>query len=200
MPAAFEYPDDAPECRHGPQGYVDALSYHPWLRDEFAFRCVYCLLREQWGRALAEFDVDHFRPQVKDPALGLVYENLVNACHTCNLLKGARDLPDPRRVLTTKCVQVNPDGGIVGLTDDARKVVAVLGLNSEAFKRWRLLWMRNVELAKDYDPVQYRRLMGFPDHLPDLRRLRPPGGNARPEGLEESFFAKRRRGELPETY
>jgi hypothetical protein len=42
--------------------------------------------------------------------------------------------------------------------------------------------------------------MGFPDDLPDLRRLRPPAGNARPEGLEDSFFAKRRRGELPETY
>lgn len=59
----FEYPGAAHQRRHGPQGYRLPDSYRPWLRDEFAFRCVYCLIREQWGRVTAEFDVDFFLPR-----------------------------------------------------------------------------------------------------------------------------------------
>ncbi len=56
--------------------------------------------------------------------------------------------------------------------------------------------MRNVELAKEYDPEQFARLMQFPDDLPNLSALRPPEGNSRPEGIEESHFTRRKRGEL----
>jgi len=57
-----------------------------------------------------------------------------------------------------------------------------------------------VTLARRYDPDLFQRLMGFPDDLPDLGRLRPPEGNTRPEGVEESYFAQREKGVLPETY
>ena len=118
--AAFDYPASAHQRRHGPQGYQTAITYRPWLRDEFCFRCVYCLLREQWGRVTGEFDVEHFRAQVNSPALGLTYENLLYACHTCNLLKGNRELPDPSQVLTAEAVRVNPDGSSEGRNPDAR--------------------------------------------------------------------------------
>jgi hypothetical protein len=42
--------------------------------------------------------------------------------------------------------------------------------------------------------------MGFPDELPDLARLRPPDGNTRPEGIQESYFAKKTGGVLPSEY
>ena len=42
---AFTYPRSRHIRRHGPHGYRDYRSYKPWLRDEFAFRCVYCLWR-----------------------------------------------------------------------------------------------------------------------------------------------------------
>ena len=200
MPAAFDYPENAHVCRHGPRGYPDYQSYRPWLRDEFAFRCVYCLVREQWGRVSGEFDVEHFTPQAKSPALGLVYENLLNACHSCNLLKGGRDLPDPRLVLLRGTVLINPDGSVEGRTDDAKRLIKILGLDSNAYNTWRLIWIRNIELAEQYDREQYQRLMGFPDDLPDLSRLRPPSGNSRTEGINDSYYEKRRRGELPETY
>jgi hypothetical protein len=50
MPATqiFQYPRQAHVRRHGPLGYVNYQSYKPWLRDEFEFRCVYCLWRERW--------------------------------------------------------------------------------------------------------------------------------------------------------
>ena len=44
----FQYPRSALIRRHGPRGYADYVSYKPWLRDEFLFRCVYCLSRERW--------------------------------------------------------------------------------------------------------------------------------------------------------
>lgn len=57
-----------------------------------------------------------------------------------------------------------------------------------------------INLAEQYDHRLYRELLGFPDDLPDLARLRPPEGNRRPEGIQESCFAQRERGELPSTY
>ena len=63
----FIYPAEAHVRRHGPQGYASANSFRPWLRDEFAFRCVYCLLREQWGLVRATFDLDHFLPVSSRP-------------------------------------------------------------------------------------------------------------------------------------
>jgi hypothetical protein len=44
----FDYPVGTHVRRHGPQGYLDYKHYKPWLRDEFSFRCVYCLCRETW--------------------------------------------------------------------------------------------------------------------------------------------------------
>jgi hypothetical protein len=196
----FDYPDTPAGVRHGPRGYAEAGSFRPWLRDEYSFRCVFCLIREQWGRITGEFDVEHFQPLVRNPKLGTVYENLLYACHACNLLKGQRNISDPRRILVSGQVTVNSDGTIVGLTDDAKRLIDVLCLNSDDYRRWRLIWIRNVELAMQYDREQYVRLMGFPQDLPDLSILRPPGGNARPEGISEGCFARRERGELTETY
>jgi hypothetical protein len=84
----FDYPAVQLVRIHGPLGYNDYSSYRAWLRDEFAFRCVYCFSREQWGRVT-------------------------------------------------------------------------------------------------------------PIDLPNLARLRPPGGNSRPAGVDASHFARRARGELP---
>lgn len=49
MTDGFDYPELAHQRRHGPQGYAGYHSDRPWLRDEFEFRGVYCLIREQWG-------------------------------------------------------------------------------------------------------------------------------------------------------
>jgi hypothetical protein len=196
----FEYPVVPYERRHGPAGYTDYSSYRPWLRDEFCFRCVYCYIREQWGRITGEFDLDHFHPQILSPELSVDYDNLLYACHSCNLLKGNRQIPDPCTALIAGSVRVNPDGSLEATSDEALRIIEVLGLNSESYKEWRLIWIRITELARDNDPELCRRLLSFPADLPDLSRLRPPGGNARAEGLQASHFAKKERGELAETY
>jgi len=196
--AAFDYPRVAHERRHGPQGYKQAITFRPWLRDEFTFRCVYCLRREQWGIVIGEYDVEHFQPLVNRPELGLAYDNLLYACHTCNVLKGKKALPDPSQVLTAEAARVNPDGSIEGRSPDARRLIAILGLDSPSYRHLRSIWMRNVELAEAYDRDHFRRIMGFPDDLPRLDQLPPV--NTRPEGVQQSWYAKRQRGELPEVY
>lgn len=138
---AFDYPLTAVLRRHGPQGYADYSSYRPWLRDEFTFRCVYCLKREQWGVATGDFDIDHFEPQTKSPQRAVDYDNLLNSCHTCNLRKGGRNVPDPCTCLTAGQVRVSPDGALDARSDDAKRIILILGLNSEEYKQFRLVWI-----------------------------------------------------------
>ena len=64
----------------------------------------------------------------------------------------------------------------------------------------RQLLIAAIRVFREREHELYARWMSFPDDLPDLSRLRPPGGNLRPEGLAESHLARRQRGDLPATY
>jgi hypothetical protein len=74
-----------------------------------------------------------------------------------------------------------------------------LGLDDREYTEFSLMWMEIVDLAARADPELHRKLMGFPGDLPDVARLRPPGGNSRPDGIEPSFFVRRQQEILPET-
>jgi hypothetical protein len=198
-PASFRHPAIPRERHHGPAGYTDYASFRPWLRDEFSYRCVYCLIREQWGRVSGEFDLDHFVPQATDPALATDYDNLVYSCHRCNLRKADDAIPDPLRAFTSQTVSIRFDGILVGLTGEADRIIRKLFLNSPEMIRWRKMWIRICELAAEYDPDLFRQLFAYPDSIPNLDACRPPS-NSRPEGIAASAFARRARGELPETY
>jgi hypothetical protein len=200
MTLPFLYPA-APHVRlHGPADYADCASYRPWLRDEFSFRCVYCLLREQWGRVGGAFDVDHFLPVANRPDLEANYDNLLYTCTTCNIAKRDQQIPDPLIVLTRANVHVSEDGRLHTENAEATCLIEILGLDAEEAVEFRMTWIGIVALAAISDPDLHRKLMGFPTDLPDLRRLRPPGGNTRPEGVNRSWHARRKRGELPEIY
>lgn len=196
---AFHYPNVPLARRHGPGGYSSYGSYRPWLRDEFAFRCVYCLAREQWGRMSGDFELDHFLPQATHPKQAIEYDNLVYACRTCNLRKRDGALPDPTQSLTASTMRVYPDGTIIGQTGDAVRIIPILCLNSPRWKRWRRTWIRIVELAADRDEKLLKTLLGFPDDMPNLKLCRAPR-NARADGIATSFFALRERGELPDLF
>jgi hypothetical protein len=185
----FVYPSPRTHRRHGPAGYENYESYRPWLRDEFDFRCVYCLKREVWCVVRGEFEIDHFVSQANDPALGLDYDNLLYSCRSCNLAKGSNAIPDPFAYLTSDVVSVNEEGQVVSQNRECLILIRKLDLNSPHYLRWRRLLLAATDL-------QWRR---YPDDLPDLSSLRPPL-NRRPKGMEESYFAKREAGELPEIY
>jgi hypothetical protein len=200
MSLPFRYPPAPHARRHGPQGYADYAGYLPWLRDEFSFRCVYCLLREQWGRVRGTYAIDHFLPVAHHPAKVTDYDNLLYTCVTCNLAKGARAVPDPLAVLMSPAVRVAEDGTIHADSAEAARLIELLGLDSPQSTEFRMLWIGIIALAARHDPELYRRLVAYPDNLPDLRRLRPPGGNSRPGGVEHSAQERRQRGELAAAY
>jgi hypothetical protein len=196
----FVYPARPHVRRHGPRGYADYGRFLPWLRDEFSFRCVYCLRRELWGRAPGELQIDHFLAVAHRPELKTDYDNLLLVCPIGNVLKGSLVLPDPCRVLTSDAVMVDEDGTIQTQKREARRLIRTLGLNERPATEFRLLWNSIVTLARRFDPGLWRKIMGFPEDLPDLRRLKPPRGNSRPEGVGQSCQAQREREELPDTY
>ncbi len=195
----FEYPESRLERVHGPAGYATYKSYRPWLRDECTFRCTYCLKRENWGQVTGEFELDHFQPQSLSPQLRLDYFNLVYACRRCNEVKLGQPVDNPLTLLSAEWVLVGPDGILTSNLPEVKRLIQQLDLNSPRLKKWRVMWMRIVELAMKRDPELHSQLMGFPDDLPNLASLRPPQ-NSRPDGVENSWFAKRQRGELADTY
>ncbi len=196
----FVYPTSPHVRRHGPGGYKDYGSYRDWLRDEFTFRCVYCLHREQWYSRSATFHIDHFVPVSVDPQGKCEYSNLLYACATCNEAKqDILGVPDPCKVPFHQCLRITPEGRVVALNDDGEKLKQVLLLDSDSNVRYRSLLMRTFDALQKADADLYREYMGFPEDLPDLRAKRVPG-NTKPDGAVNCYFVLRERGTLPATY
>lgn len=196
----FEYPTELHTRRHGPAGYQDYDSYRDWLRDEFIFRCVYCLQREQWYGRGATFHIDHSTPVAEDEGRKCEYTNLLYVCATCNEAKKAvLGFPNPCEVAFGDCLRILPDGHVQALNDDGKKLKQILGLDSGKNLGYRRRWMQNLEVLRTSDPDLYQEFMGFPDDLPDLRKKRVPN-NTKPEGAESCYFVLRERGVLPAMY
>jgi hypothetical protein len=135
----FAYPDYPHVRRHGPQGYRASESFRPWLRDEFSFRCVCCLRREAWDRAVS-LEIDHFQPLNRAAELRLQYDNLLYVCSRCNAAKGTQQIPDPTNVLLAGAVTVQTDGRVFGATEEARRLVLALRMNAPEAVHFRRLF------------------------------------------------------------
>lgn len=202
----FRYPDTPQPRRHGPCGDTDYQSYKPWLRDEFSFRCFYCLWRERWeADGHHSFGVEHVVPQATSPEQRNVYDNLVYACNTCNSTRRNVPLPlDPRNDALGLHIQVLADGTIRSQSETGNTLVNLCRLNRPLLVEGRqrilnlLTVLRTSGRPEAVDAL--RDLLGYPTDLPNLPTLRPPDGNTRPDGIANCFFEIRKRGELPEVY
>ena len=123
MTAPFVYPAVPHVRRHGPRGYAEFASYRPFLRDDFAVRCVYCLRREAWGRVFGEFAIDHFVPVKYRPDRASDYTNLLYVCGPCNLKKGQRFIADPLAHLLSDRLLVRSNGTVEARTRECRQIV-----------------------------------------------------------------------------
>ena len=195
----FEYPLATHVRRHGPDGYKDYSRFRPWLRDEFWFRCVLCLHRERWPTT-SEFEVDHLIPVSELPDLECCYGNLLYVCRRCNNLKTDCRIPDPCLVAYGNCLRVNADGSIAALNSEGHTLIRLLRLDrSERVRQRRMILEILLGAENTGNTWLLRNLLGFPDDLEDLGRLKPPS-NIRPEGIQESAFARRDGGVLPDLY
>ena len=196
-PHPYLYPPTSHIRRHGPAGYKNYRDYRPWLEDEFTFRCVYCLKRQKWAPTDI-WAVDHLIPQSEDAGLECSYDNLVLTCQWCNQRKLANRVPDPVAVAYGNCLQVDENSAEVRpLNEDGKILERVLKLNHPSVVAMRRDKIRDLKVMARCSPEDWRRLMGFPDELPNLRRKSPPDGNTRPKGIEDSWYERRQR---PEVY
>lgn len=58
--------------------------FRPFVREDFAECCAYCLLAEILAGGQENFQLDHFRPQSLFPALIKDFYNLYYTCYSCN--------------------------------------------------------------------------------------------------------------------
>ncbi|WP_417740621.1 HNH endonuclease [Rosistilla oblonga] len=196
----FCYPTNPHSRKHGPEGYRDYSSFRDWLRDEFTFRCVFCLHREQWYNRTGTFNIEHFIPVAIDESGRCDYSNLLYACSTCNNAKRAiLGVPDPCSVAFGDCLVVRSHGEIDALNAEGKKLVGVLRLNSESNVDNRRRWIRNLANLRVADPELFEEYMGFPRNLPDLR-TKHVKSNSKPDGVQNCYFSIRERGELEATY
>lgn len=188
----FDYPDDRANRRHGPVGYANYENYRPWLRDEFDFRCVYCLEREVWTKKKRAFEIDHVSPVSKsEEHAKLDYDNLVYACARCNSVKSDQSVSDPFYTLTKSSIVIDESGKAVGTTRESRLLIRKMDLNSDCMIQWRCLKLEHAELAKGNSQA-LALLTRLPGDLPDLAALNPRQ-NSRPDGILHSWKAKQER-------
>jgi hypothetical protein len=102
--------------------------------------------------------------------------------------------------LVRDAMVIHDDGRIEGQTKDAQRLIDKLLLDSDECRAFRRRWMNIIRLAEAHAREVYEELLGYPQDLPNLSRLRPPGGNQRSEGVSQSHYARRQRGELPTTF
>lgn len=200
-PHPYRYPANPLRRKHGPQGYSKHRYYHPWLRDEFDFRCAYCLLREVWGQISTSYEIEHFLPKALNPDLALDYDNLVYACANCNRRKSTRLVPDPAAIAYGKCLEVDCETGeITPLNDEGIRLIDELALDEPQKTRQRLFFLDAMRGFMS-NPAKLRLYMGLPteSELPDLAKPeRKPKDNSKPAGVEDSWLARLRRGDVPD--
>lgn len=185
------------ERRHGPSKYAEYGDYRPWLRDEFEFRCAYCLVRENWCRGRRIFELDHQASQVSLPELSLVYENLAYSCRDCNGIKNASNFT---QIPTDQDLVINEDGTIASTSSLGKIAIGLFYLDGQEitdFRAFIIRSLRNSILCNDVSNI--KQLLGYPKKLPNLGRLRPPQ-NSKPDGILQSAYERRKRNELPDYY
>jgi hypothetical protein len=202
-PEPYVYPSEPHVRRHGPRGWKNYRRYRPWLRDEFSFRCVYCLEREVWRDRRKQMHIDHFTPQAIRKDLKAEYTNLLYACPACNEIKSDVLLPDPCKATLGQCLRVNHDGRIEAI-DKAkigRRLIDELGLDDPLATERRRIMIGMLQTLAEHNWPQFVDWMRYPKDLPNLNdTLNKSKHNDKPEGVAQSFYEKRQRSELPEVY
>lgn len=149
----------------------------------------------------AAFSVDHVIPQVEDDTLICNYANLVYACPRCNSAKQDVKLNDPTATAFGQHRRVEADGAITALTIEGQDLIDLLHLDQRPASDVRAAYLRRLRLKEQHpsDHEIHRHFIEafkFPDDLPDLQALRPPGGNRRAAGKESCCFELRRTNQL----
>ena len=190
----LRYSCDAHARKHGPAGYINYQTFKPWLRDEFTFRCVYCLERERWyPNGHHSFGVDHVKPKTDFPELECEYNNLLYACNRCNSAKGVDLLGDPTEEGLGHHLQVNENGEIESKTDLGTLMIKVLVLDSPQLADTRRKYLAIAQLREthpeDHEVKElYFDAFGYPQDIPNLSSPWVRNSSTQQEACDNCFF------------
>ena len=184
--------------RHGPYGCHRYGEYRNWLRDEFGFRCVYCLRRETWLTTRKDHEIDHFLPRQDHEDVENDYDNLVFACRECNGTKAAKYLPSPEKIPYGDCLSVDEHGEIHPKNEQGEIIIEILRLDAPERNALRRKILETISESSPGTKTM-KWCLGYPDDLPDLSKETAPKGNKRPAGIMNSHFERKNRNKLP-TY
>lgn len=199
LPSPFAYPKTTHVRRHGPYGCRRYGEYRNWLRDDFGFRCLYCLRRETWLTTRKDHEIDHFLPRRNHEDVENDYDNLVFACRECNGTKAAKYLPSPETVAYGDCLFVDERGAIHPTNEQGELIIEILRLDAPERTALRRRILETIaENSRGSKTLKW--CLGYPDNLPNLSQERKPKGNKRPDGIRESHYERKRCGELPDYY
>ena len=96
---------------------------------------------------------------------------------------------------------VNSDGVVEARNNLDIVLIAGLRLDNPDVTYQRKMLIRVVRLAEQKNNLPViLQLLGYPGDVPNLKQKRPPSGNSRPAGLDDSWYERARRGELPLIY
>ncbi|MES2788806.1 MAG: HNH endonuclease [Planctomycetota bacterium] len=205
LSAAYDFPSGVHVRKHGPQGYSDYSAMKHWLRDEFTFRCVFCLDRETFAAdGYRRFACEHYLPKSTRPDLRNDYDNLLYACNRCNWKKSELEVVSPEKLDFRTLLKCNEDGCFAAIATEGQDLIDTLDLNHPERVDIRKTFITLFRLAESSEcPEQLRaaalRLRKYPDELPNLVRARE-SGNSRPTGKLNCYHAQRAAGMLPAFY
>ena len=203
IPEPYIYPPEPHVRRHGPRDWKNYQRYRPWLRDEFSFRCIYCLEREVWRDMRQQMHIDHFMPQAIRKDLKAEYTNLLYACPACNGFKSDVLLPDPCEVALGQCMCVHRDGRIeaIGKEEFGRTLIDELGLDNPLATERRRIMIGMLQTLAEHNWPQFVDWMRYPNDLPNLDdEANRSKNNDKPEGVSQSYYERKQRNELSEVY
>ena len=174
----FKYPAEPHQRRHHPPQTLRYQPFKRWLRDEFAFRCVYCLCRETWRGGHRGFGVEHFQPKSIRADLRVNYRNLLYACNRCNSKRRDISLPEtwhPEESPFHQHLLVQHDGCVAARTRIGEQLAGIFDLNESDLVAERVTWIETfaglLSMPADEPWVKemLRRHFGYPTNLPVLR-------------------------------
>ena len=127
------------------------------------------------------------------------------SCSRCNSAKRDNPVADPTRIAFGKCLLIDDMGGIEAINDEGRVLIKLLHLDGPRIVKIRERFLRLLKWKSDSpnDPrvdELFLEAFGYPVDLPNLKRKRPPGGNARKKAAARCHYELRRLNQLARTY
>lgn len=150
---------------HSPRSFALLKSV---VRERYHRCCAYCGQSEDFAGGQRSFAVDNFIPKSSRPDLAYDFDNVVYACHHCNVVKGSLVLPPelhPGRTRYADHLSMDESGQLISQTQIGQRLVLTFDLNASHLVSGRRFFIQIERLiqehsreAKESNQSQFKRI------------------------------------------